>query len=379
MDFAFSEEQDEFRSVLRRFFEEHSDLRAVRRAFGSADGFDRGLWRQMAHELGLQGIHLPEALGGHGFGFLELGIVMEEMGRALVPGPFLASSVLAAGAIRSAGSAEDHACLLPGVASGERIGALALVEASGSWDPAAVAAEATPGADEVRLSGRKEAVLSGDVADFFVVVARTPGSAGADGIVAVVVEADAPGVTVEAQEALDLTRRQARVSFQQAPGRRLGPALPAGSAADGIRGALQQGAVAVAAESIGGADAALGMAVAYSKLRVQFARPIGSFQGLKHMAAEVLRDIELARAATYWSWWVAEDDAEELAQAAPLAKAASSEAFVAAAAANLQIHGGIGFTWEHDAHLFYKRAKSDELLLGDGTAQRASLATALGF
>ena len=376
MDFAFSEEQDGFREMLRRFFEERSPLIAVRQAFESPDGFDRALWKQMAGELGLQGVHLPEEHGGQGFGFLELGIVLEEMGRALVPGPYLASSVFAAGAILAAGTQEQQAAWLPGIACGERIGALALVEAGGSWAPTSVEATATAEADGVVLAGTKHAVLCGDIADFFVVVAREPGSAGEAGLVLAVVEAAAPGVVVTAQEALDPTRRQAEVTFEGAHAQLLGqgPALPA------IERVLRHAAVALGAEAIGGADRALEMAVEYAKVRYQFARPIGSFQAVKHRAAEVLRDNELARAAVYWSWWVADQDAAgALAEAAPLAKAAASDAYVAAAAANIQLHGGIGFTWEHDAHLFYKRAKSIALMLGDSTEQRAALATALGI
>ena len=376
MDFAFSEEQDEFREVLRRFFEERCALVDVRRAFESPDGFDRGLWKQMAEELGLQGVHLPEEHGGQGFGFLELGIVLEEMGRALVPGPFLASSVLAAGAIRAAGSAEERAEWLPGIASGERIGALALVEASGSWDPALVALECTTDGDALVLNGVKETILSGDVADFFVVAARVPGASGDDGVTLAVVEADAPGVGVEPLEALDLTRPHARLELEGARAKPLGKV---GGGAAALRTALLHGAVAIGAEAIGGADRALEMAVEYAKVRVQFARPIGSFQAVKHMAAEVLLDLELARAASYWSWWVAEQSSDELAQAAPMAKATCSDAFLAAATANIQIHGGIGFTWEHDAHLFYKRAKSLELLLGDSTEHREAVATTLGI
>ncbi len=376
MDFAFSDEQDEFREVLRRFFEERSALADVRRAFESPDGFDRGLWKQMAEELGLQGVHLPEVVGGQGFGFLELGIVLEEMGRALVPGPFLASSVLAAGAILAAGSDEEQKTWLPGIASGERLGALALVEASGSWEPGDVATEARIDGDALILNGTKETVLSGDVADFFVVAARLPGTSGDEGLTLALVEAQAPGVSVTPLEGLDLTRRQARVVLDGACAKPLGAP---GRGASALRTCLLHGAVALGAEAVGGADHALGMAVEYAKVRVQFARPIGSFQGIKHMVAEVLRDLELARAAAYWSWWVAEEAASELAEAAPLAKSACADAYLAAATVNIQIHGGIGFTWEHDAHLFYKRAKSVELLLGDSTQQRGALATALGL
>ncbi len=375
MDFAFSEEQDEFRSVLRRFFEERSALADVRKAFDSPDGFDRGLWKRMADELGLQGVHLPEEFGGQGFGFLELGIVLEEMGRSLLPGPFLASSVLSAAAIRSAGSAEEQAEWLPGIASGERIGALALVEVGGSWDPGAVRTEAAADGEALILDGAKQSILSGDAADFFVVAARTPGTQGDQGVRLAVVEADAPGVTVTALEALDLTRRQARLELHGARAKALGAP---GTGAAALRTALLHGAVALAAEAVGGADRALAMAVEYAKVRVQFARPIGSFQAVKHMAADVLRDLELARAAAYWSWWVAEESPDELARAAPLVKASCADVFLAAAATNIQIHGGIGFTWDHDAHLFYKRAKSVELLLGDSSEHRLALATALG-
>ena len=376
MDFAFSDEQDAFREVLRRFFEERSPLIDVRKAFGSADGFDRGLWKQMAEELGLQGVHLPEEHGGQGFGFLELGIVLEEMGRALVPGPFLASSVLAAGAIMAAGTPEQQAAWLPGIASGERIGAFAIVEADGSWSPASVRTTAKVEGDKVLLGGTKHTVLCGDIADFFVVVAREPGSEGEAGLVLAVVDSSADGVSVTAQEALDLTRRQAEVTFTDAEAARLG----SDRAFEAIQQTLRHGAIALGAEAIGGADRALEMAVEYAKVRHQFARPIGSFQAVKHKAAEALRDNELARAAVYWSWWVAEqDDTAQLAEAAPLAKATAADAYLGAAATNIQLHGGIGFTWEHDAHLFYKRAKSIELMLGDSVEQRAALATALGI
>ncbi len=375
MNFAFSDEQDEFRQVLRRFFEEKASAADVRRAMATPAGYDTALWKQMATELGLPGIHVPEAFGGQGFGFLELGIALEEMGRVVLPGPFLASAVLATGAILNAGSDEEKRALLPALASGEEIASLAWLDGR-DWDASALALEARPEGGALLLSGVKQLVLSGDAAHRFVVAARLPGTRGDDGITLCTLAAGAAGVRTEAVEPLDGTRRHARLELDGARAKPLGAP---GSAAPALRKTLRQAAIALSAEMLGGAERALEMAVAYAKLRVQFARPIGSFQAVKHKVAEVLLDLELARSAGYWSWWVAEQDAAELAEAAHLAKAACGEAYRKAAAENVQVHGGIGFTWEHDAQLYWKRAESSSLLLGDSAYHRAALATALGF
>ena len=376
MNFAFSDEQEEFRGVLRRFLEEKAPSSELRRMFAAPLGYDAALWKQMAAELGLQGIHLPESVGGQGFGFLELGIVLEEMGRALLPSPFFASSVLAAEAIRCvAGEAEPRA-LLAGIASGEEIATLAWVEAKGGWDPAELRLEARPEGAGFVLDGAKHTVLSADAATRLVVAARLPGTRGADGLTLVSVETHAPGVRVVPEESIDLARRVGRVELDGVRARPLGP--PGGAAA-GLTKALLRARVALSAEMIGGAARALDMAVAYAKQRVQFARAIGSFQALKHAAADVLLEVELARSASYWAWWVADQDSPELAEAAPLAKSACSEAYSLAAATNLQIHGGIGFTWEADPQLHYRRARADAALLGEASEQRAALARELGL
>jgi alkylation response protein AidB-like acyl-CoA dehydrogenase len=374
MNFAFSEEQEEFRGVLRRFLEEKAPATELRRMFASPAGYDAALWKQMAAELGLQGIHLPEAAGGQGFGFLELGIVLEEMGRALLPSPYLASCVLAAEALRCTGGERDP--LLPGIASGEAIATLAWVEPGAGWDPAEVALAAHADGATYRLSGAKRAVLSADAATHLVVAARLPGTRGEAGLVLLALEVGAPGVRVAAEEPLDLARRVGRVELDGARGRLVGPA---GGAAPGLRKALLRATVALSAEMIGGAARALDMAVDYAKQRVQFARPIGSFQALKHAAAEVLLEVELARSASYWAWWVADQDGPELAEAAPLAKSACAEAYSLAAATSLQIHGGIGFTYEADPQLHYRRARADAALLGEPAAQRVALARELGL
>jgi alkylation response protein AidB-like acyl-CoA dehydrogenase len=376
MNFAFSDEQEEFRSTLRRFFEEHAPPAEVRRMLALPAGYDATLWKRMATELGLPGVHLPESVGGQGFGFLELGIVLEEMGRALVPSPYFASAVLAAEAVRCAGDAAAHAALLPGLASGAEIGALAWVEDGAGWDPAGVRLKARADGDGFRLDGAKRAVLSGDAATRLLVAARLPGTRGDAGLTLLHVEANAPGVRVAAEEPIDLARHVARVELD---GARALPVGAPGAAAPGLRKALLRAAIALSAEMIGGAACALDMAVAYAKQRVQFGRAIGSFQSLKHAAADVLLELELARSASYWAWWVADQDGPELAEAAPLAKSACAEAYSLAAATNLQIHGGIGFTFEADPQLHYRRARADAALLGDPPAQRAALAGELGL
>jgi alkylation response protein AidB-like acyl-CoA dehydrogenase len=375
LNFAFSDEQEEFRGVLRRFLEEKAPATELRRTFASPAGYDTALWKQMASELGLQGIHLPEAVGGQGFGFLELGIVLEEMGRALLPSPYFASSVLAAEAVRWAGGEADP--LLRGIASGEAIATLAWVEPGAGWDPAAVALEAhADGGAAYRLVGAKHAVLSADAATHLVVAARLPGTRGATGLTLLALETNAPGVRVVAEEPIDLARRVGRVELDGARGRLVGPA---GGVGPGLTKALLRSTVALSAEMIGGAARALDMAVAYAKQRVQFARAIGSFQAVKHAAAEVLLEVELARSASYWAWWVADQDGPELAEAAPLAKSACAEAYSLAAATNLQIHGGIGFTYEADPQLHFRRARADAALLGEPGAERAALARELGL
>ena len=376
MNFAFSDEQEEFRSVLRRFLEEKAAPPELRRMLALPSGYDATLWKQMATELGLQGIHLPESAGGQGFGFLELGIVLEEMGRALLPSPFFASSVLAAEAIRCVAGEAEQPALLRGIASGEEIATLAWVEPGAGWDPGALALEARAEGASYRLDGAKHVVLSADAATRIVVAARLPGTRGEAGLTLASVEANAPGVRVFADEPIDLARRVGRVELD---GARAVPIGPGGSAGPGLRKALLRARIALSAEMIGGAARALEMAVAYAKQRVQFARAIGSFQALKHAAADVLLELELARSASYWAWWVADQDGPELAEAAPLAKSACAEAYTLAAATNLQMHGGIGFTFEADPQLHYRRARADAALLGEPNEQRAALAQELGL
>jgi alkylation response protein AidB-like acyl-CoA dehydrogenase len=376
MDFAFSDEQEEFRDTLRRFFEEKSPSTEVRRLMETSEGYDPGVWKQMAEELGLQGIHVPEEYGGQGFGFLELGIVLEEMGRMLFPSPFFATVCLAANAILNAGSESQRQALLPGIAAGETLATLALSEDSGRFDASGIALEAVPDGDGYRLEGHKSFVIDGHVADCLVVAARLEGSAGADGVTLLTVRSDDPGVAATPLETMDEIRKQARIEFSGARAELLGEA---GAGWAPLSRTLDQAVIMLAAEMLGASQKCLDMAVEYAKVRMQFARPIGSFQAIKHKAADVLLEIELAKSAGYYSWWVADERKEEIAEAASLAKSVCTDTFLLAAAESLQIHGGIGFTWEHDAHLYLKRAKGSEILFGDATDHRARLATQLGL
>ncbi len=376
MDFAFSEEQEEFRETLRRFFEEKATSADVRRMMESPEGYDPALWKQMSEELGLPGIRIPEAYGGQGFGFLELGIVQEEMGRVLLPSPFLASVVLAGETILAAGTAEQKQALLPGIASGATLATLALTEAGGRWDAEGVALPVELDGDAFRLTGRKTLVLDAAIANLLLVAARTPGTTGAEGISLYVVPADDPGVTITPLETLDPLRRQSHVELDRARGTLLGPEDAAWPL---LARVLDRAAIALAAEMTGAAERCLDLSVAYARERIQFGRPIGSFQAIKHKAAEVLLEVESAKSAAWWASWVADSDGEDLAEAASLAKAFCADALARAAAENLQIHGGLGFTWENDAQLYYKRARSSDILLGDASWHRARLAEGLGF
>ena len=357
MTFVLSEEQDELRKVVRSFLVATSPPAAVRRLMETADGLDRAGWRRMADELGLPALAVPEALGGMGFSWVELGLVFEEMGRALAGGPLLASAALAAGAL---GGADDND-ILPALASGDRIATLAVAEDRSPWDLTRITLTATP---DGRLHGHKSWVLDGLTADLILVAAT-------DGLYAV--DAEAPGLTRTAIPTLDLTRKLARLDFDGTPARRVGDLAAAETG-------LAYGAIALANEQVGGAQRCLEMAVAYAKTRKQFGRPIGSFQAVKHKCADLLREIESARStAAYANWAASQPDRQEVLVAASLAKAACSDAYVHAASECIQIHGALGFTWEHDVHLYWKRAKSSSLLFGDPMHHRGRLADLLGL
>ncbi|MFH0180719.1 acyl-CoA dehydrogenase family protein [Streptomyces cacaoi] len=373
MDLTFSEEQDELRKVVRSFLAKHSDEAQVRRLAADPRGHDPVVWRRMAGELGLQGLAVPEEYGGSGFGYVDLGIVFEEAGRALLCGPYFATVALAAEALLRCADEQARHDLLPGISSGETVATLALTEDSGRWDEPGIRLTARDTAAGWRLTGAKTYVPDGHLADLLLVAARTP-----TGISLFAVDAeDAPGLARTSLPTLDQTRKQARVEFTDTPARLLGAE---GGAWPALERTLATAAVLLAAEQVGGAAAALDAAVAYAKIREQYGRPIGSFQAVKHKCADLLVEIESARSAAYGGLWALDaGDQKEIAIAAALAGTFCSEAFVKAAGDNIQVHGGIGFTWEHPAHLYFKRAKSSETLLGAPSYHRELLATRLGI
>uniref|UniRef100_A0AAU2AFF1 Acyl-CoA/acyl-ACP dehydrogenase n=1 Tax=Streptomyces sp. NBC_00093 TaxID=2975649 RepID=A0AAU2AFF1_9ACTN len=371
MDFAFSEEQAELGRTVRAFLADTSPETEVRRLMETPEGFDPALWRRMGSELGLQGLAVPEEYGGAGCGPVEVGVVMEEMGRALLCAPFLASAVLATTTLLRSADEEARKSLLPGLASGELVGTLALTEDSARWDAAGIGLTARESDGSWLLTGTKMFVLDGATADVVLTVARTD-----DGIGVFVVDGDAAGLTREPLPTLDPTRRQARLDYHDVPATRL---RTLGDGWGLVAEVLDRAAVALTAEQVGVASRALDMAVEYAKVRHQFGRPIGSFQAVKHLLADVLLEVESARAAAHYALLAAQNEDPELPAVASLAKAFCSDACLKAAAENIQVHGGIGFTWEHPAHLYLKRAKTSQLLFGDPAFHRELLARRIGM
>ena len=374
MYFAFSEEQEELRRAVRRFCADKSPETEVRRLMETVEGYDTAVWRQMADQLGLQGIAIPEAYGGAGYSHVELTVVFEEMGRALLCAPYFSTVALAANLLLVSDDEAAKQDLLPGIAAGDTIATVALAEASGRWDEGGVTVSAAPsGSGAWALTGEKMYVLDGHTADLVLVAAR--GDAGVS-VFAVAEAQGAEGFSAEPLATMDQTRKQARLTFDSTPARLVGTD---GQGWAAVSKMLDLAAVNLAAEQVGGAQLVLGMAVEYAKNRVQFGRPIGSFQAIKHKCADMLLEVESAKSAAYYAGWVASEDTDELPVVASLAKSYCSEAYFHTTAENIQIHGGIGFTWEHPAHLYFKRAKSSELLFGDPSYHRELLAQRIGI
>ncbi len=371
MNFAFTDEQEELRKTVRSFLENKSSEEAVREQMETEKGYDDAVWSQMGEQMGLQGLSIPAEFGGSGYGFVELGIVLEEMGRALLCAPFFSTAVLAANTLLQSGDAAAKAKYLPGIASGETVATLAFTEPSGKWDESGITMPATKSGDGYTLSGTKSFVLDGHTAGLIIVAAKTDA-----GTSLFAVDGDAAGLTKTPLSTMDQTRKQAKLDFDNTPAELIGTD---GAGWDTLSTVLDLAAVALAAEEVGGAQKVLEMAVEYAKVRVQFGRPIGSFQAIKHKCADMLLEVESAKSAAYYGMWCASEMNDELPSTASLAKAYCSEAYFHAAAENIQIHGGIGFTWEHPAHLYFKRAKSSELLFGDPTYHREQLAQRIGI
>jgi alkylation response protein AidB-like acyl-CoA dehydrogenase len=367
MDFAFTHEHEELRQTVRRFMENESPEAMIRKLMETELGYDRKTWERMASELSLLGLIVPERLGGASLGAVELAIAMEEMGRVLFCGPYLASGVLAVGALLRGADEAAQKKLLPGIVSGKSIATLAVTEAAGKWDLGSIAMRATRAGSEWKLSGVKNYVLDGHIADALIIVAKAD-----DGLALFQVEANASGLERIALPTLDLTRKMARLNFSNTPAMR----ISAGEATGALRQVMALAVTMLAAEQVGGAQRCLEMSTEYAKTRLQFGRPIGSFQAIKHKCADMLVETEFARSAAYHAAFaIAEGD--DAFEGAHLAKSYCSESYFRAAAENIQIHGGMGFTWEHPAHLFFKRARASSILFGDASEHRIQLANIL--
>ena len=370
MKFSFSGEQEEFRSNLRRYLADHSPTKEVRRLMETDAGWEPDGWRRLNGELGLTALRIPEAYGGHGFGFSEIGIVLEEMGRALLCAPYLSTAVLATGAIMNAATDAQKQELLPDIALGEIVATLACAEDDGQWEAAATTLVATPSGAGYRLDGHKSFVLDGHTADTIVVMARAPGSTGDSGLSFFTVRGDASGLGRRLLKTMDPTRKLARLTFSGVEAALLGAA---GAAAAPFARTMIEAAVCLANEMVGGAERLREDALAYSKMRMQFGRQIASFQSMKHKAADMLLEVELAKSAAYYAAAALDDGDADVAATASLAKACASDAYTQTAIHAVQIHGGIGFTWDNDTHLWFKRAKSSEVLFGDAGYHREQM------
>jgi alkylation response protein AidB-like acyl-CoA dehydrogenase len=370
MRFSFTPEQEEFRATLRRALEARSPTKEIRRLMATDAGFERDSWHKLNQELGLTALHIPETYGGQGFGFSELGIVLEEMGRGLLCAPYFSTAVLATTAILNAGTEEQKQALLPSIASGEVTATLAFSEEGGSNQASAVAMTAAPSGSAFRLDGTKSFVLDGHTADLVVVLARRPGSKGEDGLSFFTVPGNAPGLERRALRTMDETRKLAHLTFRSVEAKLLGEA---DAAAVPFARTMQQALICLANEMVGGADRLREDALAYVKMRMQFGRSIASFQTTKNKAADMLVDVELAKSAAYFAAAAIDERDDDLPALASLAKASAAEACLQTAIHAVQMHGGIGFTWDNDTHLWFKRAKSSEVLFGDANEHRETM------
>ena len=365
MSIVWNQEQEEFRQVVRRFCENESTEADVRRLMDSETGFDPKTWRRMSAELGLAGLAIPESFGGLGFSQLELALVMEEFGRSLLCAPYLSTVCLAAPLLLAAGDGDANGRFLPAIASGELTVAVVL--------PGDVTAgsevTARQSGEQWLLDGVVSLVLDGATAELILVAARADGHLGL-----FAVTGGTAGLTRTPQATVDQTRRFARIGFSAVHAQALSCAAGAESA---VQRALDCAASSLAAEQVGGAQRALDMSVDYARMRYQFNRPIGSFQAIKHKCAEMLLDVEAARSAAYHAARQIAEDAPDASICVSVAKASASDAYIRVVTDMIQIHGGIGFTWEHPAHLYYKRALSSEHLFGNATMHRERLITLL--
>jgi acyl-CoA dehydrogenase len=369
MNFDFSDDQKLLRDQARKFLAEKCPIKAVRSVLEGSQGHDAALWKGIA-EMGWMGTAIPESYGGLGLGYLELCVVAEELGRVLAPVPFSSTVYLFAEAILAAGSEEQKQRLLPKVAAGEIIGTFARSEGAGAITPKSIRTSFRGG----KLSGTKTAVADGMDAHYAVVLARASEEVGERGLVLVLVDLTGPGVKRRTLDSIDPSRKHAEIIFDSANAEPLGKTGEAWSDASRV---LDRAAVLMAFEQVGGADSCLSMAKEYALNRYAFGRQIGSFQAIKHKLADIYIGNELARSNAYYGAWALSTDARDLPLAAAAARVSATQAFDFAAKENTQTHGGVGYTWEYDCHLFYKRSRDLALALGPQRVWKEKLVNAL--
>jgi alkylation response protein AidB-like acyl-CoA dehydrogenase len=380
MDFGFSDEQDMLRQTARAFLEEHCPTSFVRQMMEDERGYSPELWKEMA-ALGWLGLAFPEEYGGQGLGFVDLTVILEEMGAALLPSPFLSSVLLAGQTILIGGSEAQKKTYLPKIADGSLIATLAMSEPSGRFDAEGITAvKATPEGEGFSLSGTKLFVPDAHVAELMIVAARTKEAGDKSfGISLFLVDSKSPGVSTTLLKTMDQTRKQCEVVFDNV---QVGRDRLIGMVDMGwpvLQKVLNLATVSLCAEMVGGAQRVLDLSVSYAKERVQFGRPIGSFQAIKHKCAEMMLQVESAKSAAYYAAWAVDEDVPEAPLAVSMAKAYCSDAYRNTAGEGIQVHGGIGFTWEHDMHLYFKRAKYSEFTFGDATYHRELVAQELNL
>lgn len=377
MDFGLSEEQEMLQRAAREFLTQECPPTFVRTLYTEPDGFSRELHRKMA-EQGWTGLLIPETHGGLGLSMLDMALLLEEMGRAVVPGPFMFSSVLVALALVQGGSSAQKKMWLPRIASGEAIGTLALLEETDRIDAAGITLKAKKTRDGYLLSGTKMFVPFAAVADMLLIAVRTSGR-GEEGVSLLLLERATPGITLTPLDIFDETRRVYEVALHNVTVTKSALVGSEGGGWKILARLLDAAAVALAADSLGGSQKSLEMAVDYTKVRTQFNRPIASFQALKHLAAEMASEIEPARALVWYAAYAFDTLPREASRAASLAKARLAEVYSRTTNRAVQMHGGIGFTWEHDMHFWFKRAKWNEFAFGDAAFHRERLAQLEGF
>jgi alkylation response protein AidB-like acyl-CoA dehydrogenase len=375
LDFGFSEEQEMLRDAAKRFLADNCPTKYVRQMMADASGHDPAFWKKLV-DLGWPGLLIPENYGGQGGTFLDMTVVAEEAGKALVPGPFFTAALLGAPLVIEGGSEALKKDILPKMAKGEFIGTVAIAEAAGRFDADGIQLKATKSGSDYTITGEKFFVPDAHVANGIAVAVRT-GGAGEKGISILLVPTNAKGLTITQLKTVDMTRRLCHVKFD-------GVKVPAsdllGKEGEGwpiLRRTLDVATAALSAEMVGTAQKALDLSVEYAKTRVQFGKPIGSFQAVKHKCVDMMVAVENARSLTYFACWTVDTKSPEAATAVPMAKAYASDMAKNVTSEAIQVHGGIGFTWEHDMHLYHRRALAGEANLGNAPVHREVVAKSL--